>query len=407
MKKLWLFLIMMFACVMVVACGEKEEDGEKTPTPDQPVEPTQGDELTEIKLGSSGPLTGSAALYGIAVKNGIELAIEEINKAGGVTVNGKQVPFKLINFYNDEADGEKAKGFCSQLLDDGVDVIVGAVTTGATEGLVSTATKAGVPVITPSGTGDQLTVGPNGDERPIRTNIFRACFYDSYQGEFMAKYAKEQGMKKPYVLYNSNDAYSIGLKDAFVKTAKELGISAKESGYLATDGNFASAWAAIIDGGYDCVFIPDYYQKVYTILQAGAEAGYQGVCYGGDGWDGVLGEVKEGDNVAFLDKCYYSNHFFAGSENEAVKSFVEAYKAKYNGEEPASFAALAYDAVFMAKQAIEAANSVEYKDVVKALTNGEFSNLVTCNGSFKFKDGNPQKDALVITFKNGVQQEVK
>lgn len=395
MKKLWLFLIMMFACVMVVACGEKEKDR------------VDYENLTEIKIGSSGPLTGEAALYGIAVKNGIELAIEEINDAGGVTIKGKQVPFKLINFFNDETKAEKAKSFCSQLLDADVDVIVGAVTTGATEGLVSTATKAGVPVITPSGTGDQLTVGPKGDERPIRENIFRACFYDSYQGEFMAKYAVEQGMKKPYVLYNSDETYSIGLKDAFVKTAEELGVSVKEGGYLGTDGNFASAWVAIIEGGYDCVFIPDYYQKVYTILQAGAAAGYQGVCYGGDGWDGILGEVKAGDNVAFLDQCYYSNHFFAGSENEAVKNFVEAYKAKYNGEEPASFAALAYDAVFMAKQAIEAADSLEYKDVVKALTDGEFSNLVTCNGSFKFKDGNPQKDALVVTFKNGVQQEVK
>ena len=366
-----------------------------------------GSESETIKLGSSGPLSGSASIYGQAVKKGVELAIEEINAAGGVNVNGTNKKFELVDFVNDEADPTKAGAALTTLMSKKVDVIVGAVTSGATEGLISEAVKYGVPVITPTGTADKLTAGDNGDERETRANIFRACFYDSYQGEFMAKYAAEKGVKKAYVLYNNDEDYSKGLKDAFVRIADEKGFAVDTAAYSKNDKQFDSFWTPILSGGYDCVYVPDYYENVYNILKTGYAAGYKGVAYGGDGWDGVIQQVKAGDDASFLENCFYTNHYFGASEATAVKNFVEKYQNKYDGETPVSFAALGYDAVYIVKQAIEKAGSVDYAKVVEALSTGTFTGLVTSSKAFSFKDGNPEKTATVITFKDGKEVEAK
>ena len=366
-----------------------------------------GGKSNTIKLGSSGPLSGEASIYGQAVKKGLELAVEEINQAGGVNVNGEMMNFEIIDFVNDEADAGKAATALTKLISNKVDVVVGAVTSGATEGLINEAVKYGVPVITPTGTADKLTVGENGDQRDERANVFRACFYDSYQGKFMAKYTKDAGYAKAYVLFNNDDAYSVGLKNAYVEEAAKQGFEVVAVGYPKTTTDFTSYWAPVLAGGYQCVYLPDYYEKVYNILKTGYAAGFTGVCYGGDGWDGVIQQVKEGDDTSFLANCYYTNHYFGGSENETVKKFVEAYKAKYDGEVPVSFAALAYDAVYIAKQAIEQAGTVDYAKVVEALTNGTFTGLVTSSEGFNFLNGNPEKAATVITFKDGKEVEAK
>ena len=385
MKKV-LSVLVMLLCLCLVACG--------------------GGNDSTIKLGSSGPLSGEASIYGTSVKKGLELAIEEINKAGGVNVNGEMKEFELVDFVNDEADADKAGAALATLVSKDVDVVVGAVTSGATEGLISEAIKVGVPVITPTGTADKLTAGEKGDEREERSNIFRACFYDSYQGKFMAQYANEKGLSKAYVLFNNDSDYSVGLKDAFVATGEELGLEVVAAGYSQTDDDFSGLWAPIISGGYECVYVPDYYQKVYNILKTGYGAGYTGVCYGGDGWDGVVKQLAENEDSSYLENCFYTNHYFSGSERAEVKAFTTAFAAKYEGETPDAFAALAYDAVFVVKQAIEAAGSVEYAAVVEALANGNFTGLVTSTAEFKFDaNGNPQKAATVITFKDGKEVE--
>ena len=307
-----------------------------------------------------------------------------------------------------DTNADNAAAALSTLVDQGADVIVGAVTSGATEGLIAEAIKEGIPVITPTGTADKLTVGENGAERAERTNIFRACFYDSYQGTYMADYAAEKGMKTAYVLFNNSEDYSVGLKDAFVETAEAKGLTVTAVGYQKETKDFASLVAPIASGDYDCVYVPDYYENVYNILSTLYGAGYEGVAYGGDGWDGVIQQVKEGVDASFLEKCFYTNHYFGASESEAVKNFVEAYKAKYDGEVPVSFAALGYDAVYIVKQAIEQAQSFEYDAVVKALSEGKFTGLVTSATEFKFDaNGNPEKAATVITFKDGKEVEAK
>ena len=384
MKKVLSVLVMLF-CLCLVACG--------------------GGNDSTIKLGSSGPLSGEASIYGTSVKKGIELAVEEINKAGGVNVNGEMKEFELVDFVNDEADADKAGAALATLVSKDVDVVVGAVTSGATEGLIAEAIKVGVPVITPTGTADKLTAGEKGDEREERANIFRACFYDSYQGKFMAQYANEEGLTKAYVLFNNDSDYSVGLKDAFVATAEELGLEVVAAGYSQTDDDFAGLWAPIISGEYECVYVPDYYQKVYNILKTGYGAGYTGVCYGGDGWDGVVKQLAKDEDASYLENCFYTNHYFSGSQRAEVKAFADAFAAKYEGETPDAFAALAYDAVYIVKQAIESAGTVDYDAVVEALTEGTFTGLVTSTAEFKFEDGNPEKAATVITFKDGKEVE--
>ena len=386
MKKLFSLLVVLLLVCSVAGCKEKEAE--------------------TIKIGSSGPLSGSVSIYGLAVKEGVELAIEEINAAGGVNVNGEMKKLELVDFVNDEADAKKAAAALTSLISKDVDVVVGAVTSGATEGLIAEAVKHGVPVITPTGTADKLTVGDNGDERDVRYNVFRACFFDSYQGTYMGQYAVEKGVKKAYVLYNNDEDYSKGLKDAFVETATAGNVEVNTAAYSKQDKDFNAFWVPILEGGYDCVYVPDYYENVYNILKTGYAKGYTGVCYGGDGWDGVIKQVKEGEDASFLENCFYTNHYFGESENPAVKTFVEKYQAKY-GSIPVSFAALGYDAVYIAKQAIEAAKSVEYDAVVEALTTGTFTGLVTSSEPFSFNNGNPEKAAVVITFKDGKEVEAE
>ena len=391
MRKLLSVLFVLVLVFAVASC-----DGNKASRDDKNV----------VKIGSCGPLSGEVQIYGQAVKEGVELAIEEINAAGGVNVNGTMKQIELVGFINDQADPIQAVSALTSLMDQDVDVVIGAVTSGATEGLIGESVSYGVPVITPTGTADKLTVGDKGDERDVRYNTFRACFYDSYQGKFMAEYAAEKGYKKVYVLYNNDDDYSKGLKKAFVETAEAKGIQVATAGYGSEVSNFNGFWVPILEGGYDCVYIPDYYENVYNILKTGYANGYDGVCYGGDGWDGVIQQVKEGHDASFLENCFYTNHYFGESESEAVQTFVQKYKAKY-GKTPVSFAALGYDAVYIVKQAIEAAKSCEYDKVIEALTNGTFSGLVTSSEPFSFNNGNPEKAATVITFKDGKEVEAE
>ena len=224
----------------------------------------------------------------------------------------------------------------------------------------------------------------------------------------MARRAKEQGYEKVYILYNNDDSYSVNLKDAFVETAISLGIQTKVESYTAATYDFTTQWEKIKAEGYTCVYVPDYYETVYTVLKAGAACGYEGVVYGCDGWDGVTSQLNpyDGFDTTFLEQSYYTSHFFAGSSYYRVQEFVEAYSNKY-GETPWAFAALGYDAVYMAKQAIEKCGSVDYEDIIDALSYMQFSGLVTSSKSFEMQDGNPQKECFVISFLYGKEVEIR
>ena len=345
-----------------------------------------------IVLRSSGPLTGDYLVYGIAANKGMELAVKEINEKGGVTVNGVQ--YKLdYKMYDDQGDGTLSK---TSFLQDAkkVDVWVGSVTSGAADSVATEAAKNNVPMITPSGTADNLTVGAN-NNRADRPNVFRACYNDSLQGIVMANFAKDIEAQKVALLINTTSTYSTGLRDSFVQKATELNAYDFSTiiAYTEDTTDFASVVSQTLAANADCVFIPDYYSKASAIVKQLRDAGYTGKFLGVDGWDGILDVI--GEDLAKLENCYFCNHYSADSESQKVQDFIKSFKEEYN-EVPNAFATLGYDTIQIAVQAIQQANSLDSAKVIAALVAGTFD-CVT--GNIKFdENGNPQKDVVILTF---------
>lgn len=370
MKKSFFVMLLLFVAMCFTACSKEDV----------------------IVFRSAGPLTGDYSVYGIATDKGIQLAVKEINDKGGVTVGGKQ--YKLdYKMYDDTGDGTKSK---TSFLQDAknIDVWVGSVTSGAADSVATEAAKNNVPMITPSGTADNLTVGAN-NNRADRPNVFRACYNDSLQGIVMANFAKELGVQKVVVLVNTTSTYSTGLRDSFLQKATALAAYDYSTviDYTEDTTEFASIVSQVIEAGADCVFIPDYYSKASTIVKQLRAAGYAGKFMGVDGWDGILDVI--GEDLADLTNCYFCNHYSADSESQKVQDFIAAYKKEYN-EVPNAFATLGYDAVQIAVQAIQKADSLESADIIAAL-NTETFDCVT--GNIKFDaNGNPQKEVVILTF---------
>ena len=380
MKKFLSMLLVFVLAFVLVGCGEEEKD-------------------ETIRIASVGPTSGEVAVYGNTTKQGIELAIKEINAAGGIKVGDKQMEIEWLGMIDDSALADKAATAFNTQYAKGIDLMLGAVTSGATEGLIGQAMGKEVIVLTPTGTADTLTVGANGDERELRTNVFRACFNDSYQGEIAAKFlANNLNKKKVAILVNQTEPYSVGLTSAFKATAATVGIEvAFEGTYQATDSDFNALWNNVKSSGAEAVFVPDYYEKVVAVVTQGRTAGYEGPIVGADGWDGILG--VDGVDTSVFNNTYFTNHFAADSTESTVKNFVDKFKAEYD-EAPSSFATLGYDAVYLYKAAIEKANSKAYADVLAVLNSADFQ-VSAVTGNIKFNNGNAVKAAVVMEVKDG------
>lgn len=342
-----------------------------------------------IKLGSIGPLSGGVAVYGTEARNAIELAVEEINAAGGV--NGQN--FELIS-EDDEGNPEKSVSAYKKLVTkDGVKLIVGSLTSGCTLAITPLAQAQKVVLVAPAATNPAITDA--GDY------IFRACYTDPFQGTVGAKFAAENlGTKRAAILYDVGNDYSVGLTDNFVKKFTEEGgeIVAKES-YTTGDKDFNAQLTKIKNANPDVVYLPDYYGTVALISKQLRAQGITTPTVGPDGWDGLA----EGAGDELLNG-FYSNHYASDSSDEKVQKFAAAYKAKF-GTAPTSFAALAYDSVYMIKDAVAAAGSAEPDKVRDALekTNGDY---VTGHMTFD-EHHNPVKTAVILEFKKGDDGTIK
>ena len=380
MKKFLSMLLVFVLAFVLVGCNETGKED-------------------KIRIASVGPTSGEVAVYGNTTKQGIELAIKEINAAGGIKVGDKQMEIEWLGMIDDSALADKAATAFNTQYAKGIDLMLGAVTSGATEGLIGQAMGKEVIVLTPTGTADTLTVGANGDERELRTNVFRACFNDSYQGEIAAKFlANNLNKKKVAILVNQTEPYSVGLTSAFKATAATVGIQVVFEGtYQATDSDFNALWNNVKSSGAEAVFVPDYYEKVVAVVTQGRTAGYEGPMVGADGWDGILG--VDGVDTSVFNNTYFTNHFAADSTESTVKNFVDKFKAEYD-EAPSSFATLGYDAVYLYKAAIEKANSKAYADVLAVLNSADFQ-VSAVTGNIKFNNGNAVKAAVVMEVKDG------
>lgn len=359
MKKIVGALSLAMAGLLVLGCSGKSED--------------------VIKVGSIGPLSGPVAVYGVECKNGIELAVEEINAAGGV--NGKML--KIVA-EDDEGNPEKSVSAYKKLTTkDGIKLVIGSLTSGCTQAITQLAQAQKVLQIAPAATAPAITDAGN--------FIFRTCFIDPFQGTVGGKFSYDTlGSRKAAVLYDIGNDYSVGLTDNFVATFEALGgkIVAKES-YATGDKDFNAQLTKIKNANPDVVYLPDYYGTVALIAKQLRAQGINTPIVGADGWDGMNND-NAGDEVL---NGFYSNHYATDSTEGAVQKFVEAFQAKYN-KVPNAFAALGYDSVYMLKDAIAAAGSADSEAVRDALekTDGDY-----VTGHLTFDDKrNPIKSAVML-----------
>lgn len=333
-----------------------------------------------IKIGFIGPLSGDAAIYGTSASEGAQLAVNEINEAGGI--DGKTI--ELIA-YDSKADQTEAINAYNRLRDqDEVVAVIGGTLSGETLAMKDLMVADNMPVLSPTATAVDVTV-----DAP---NIFRACFLDDYQGKAAANFAtNDLGAKTAALLVGTGNPYSEGVSAAFeeVFTANGGTIVGSES-YGTTDKDFSAQLTKIKELNPEIVFVPDYVQTVGPILQKAAEMGITATFMGADGWDGIQEEYAD----AAQDN-YFTNHYAADSPSELVQSFITAYQDEYTTV-PNSFAALGYDAVYVMTQAITAAGSTEADAIITALTETENEGVT---GTLKFDENGDPKDKEVTIIK--------
>ena len=331
-----------------------------------------------IKIGGVAPLSGGVAVYGVECKNGIDLAIEEINAAGGI--NGKKV---VLISEDDEGNPDKTVNAYQKLTSkDKVKLIIGSLTSGCTQAITNRAQAQKVVQIAPAATAPAITDA--GDY------IFRACYTDPFQGKVGGKFAIETlNAKNAAILYDAGNDYSVGLTENFESAFTAAGgtIVAKEA-YTTDDKDFNAQLTKIKSASPDVVYLPDYYNVVALIAKQLRVQGIDTPIVGADGWDGILGNA--GDEVL---NGFYSNHYAVDSTSPAVQNFVQAFNKKYQ-KNPNSFAALGYDCVYLLKDAIVKAGSAEAAAVKVALeaTNGDY---VTGHLTFD-ANHNPVKSAVML-----------
>ena len=295
-----------------------------------------------FKIGGIGPVTGAAAVYGLAVKNGAQIAVDEINADGGI--NGYQIEFK---FQDDEHDAEKSVNAYNTLKDWGMQVLMGTVTSAPCVAVADKTNADNMFQITPSGSSVECAQNPN---------VFRVCFSDPDQGAASATYIAENKLvEKIAVIYDSSDVYSSGIYEKFAAEAANQGLEIVDAEAFTADSNkdFSTQLQKAKDAGADLVFLPIYYTEASLILKQADTMGYAPKFFGCDGMDGIL-QVENFD-TKLAEGLMLLTPFAADAQDELTQKFVTSYKENY-GETPIQFAADAYDAIYAIKAAMEEAD---------------------------------------------------
>ena len=338
MKKRMLSLALCGAMVatMFAGCGDNSASTGSSENVD-----TSG-ELT-WKIGGIGPTTGGAAQYGQGVMNAIQIAVDEVNAAGGI--NGYQVAF---NFQDDEADPQKAVNAYNTLKDWGMQILEGTVTSGACAAVSAETYNDRIFQLTPSASSTSVTEGHD--------NTFQICFSDPNQGTVSADYIAENGLgNKIGIIYDSSDPYSTGVYQNFATEAANVGLEIVATEAFTSDSktDFTTQLQKCKDAEADLLFLPFYYTEGSIVLTQANKMGYEPTMFGVDGFDGLLG--VENFDVSLAEGVYLLTPFAADAEDEATQSFVSKYEEQYGGT-PNQFAADAYDGIYILKEALESAN---------------------------------------------------
>ena len=325
-KILSLALVAVMSVATLVGCGDNGTS-------------TGGD---VFKIGGIGPTTGDAATYGEAVKNGIQIAVDEINEAGGI--NGYQIEYK---FEDDENDPEKSVNAYNVLKDWGMQMLVGSTTSGCSVAVSAETANDNMFQLTPSGSSTDCT---------INDNVFRVCFSDPDQGKASANYIANNNLAtKIAVIYDSSSVYSSGIYASFAQQAAENDLEVTASAFTSDNKtDFSVQLQSAKENGAELVFLPIYYQEASAILSQADTMGYDPLWFGCDGLDGILTGVENWD-TELAEGVMLLTPFAADATDDLTKNFVKKYEEAY-GVTPNQFAADAYDAVYAIKAAAEAGN---------------------------------------------------
>jgi branched-chain amino acid transport system substrate-binding protein len=357
------------------------------PSSGTPQKPGQTATATDgILIGHYASMTGSEATFGVSTDNGIKLAVEERNAAGGI--NGKQI--RLIT-YDDQGKQQEASVAVTRLIQqDKVHAVIGEVASSRSLAGGPVCQRLGVPMISPSSTNPDVTA--------IGNMISRVCFIDPFQGYVGAKFARENlKLEKAAVLFNRAQAYSSGLSNNFKESFQQLGGTiASEQAYGDGDNDFSAQLTAIREAKPDFIYVPGYYTEVVNIARQARQLGVDVPLIGGDGWDSA--ELKNAGDA--LNGCYFSNHYSQEDTRPEVQEFVKKYEAEY-GAKPDGLAALGYDAARLLFDAVERAPSTGGKDIAAAIA--ATTDFPGVTGTITIDSNrNAKKDAVVLEVVDGV-----
>ena len=386
MKKKLLSLVMAAAMVLgLAACGSSADTAD-----------TGSDNSasgTTFKLGTIGPLTGDAAIYGQAVANGAKIAVDEINASDSA------IKFELQS-QDDVADGETSVNAYNKLMDWGMQLLAGPTTTGAAQAVSAVANTDRTFMLTPSASSTDVIDG--------KDNVFQVCFTDPNQGTGSADYIAEHfAGENVAVIYQNDNPYSQGIRDTFVAEASAQGVNVVSETTFTTDtaSDFSVQINAAKSAGATVMFLPIYYQEASIILKQSQAAGYEPTFFGVDGMDGIL--TMEGFDPSLAEGVMLLTPFSADAADERTQTFVSAYQAKY-GETPNQFAADAYDGVYIVYEALKSAGctaDMSPSEICEALV-GVMTTLsvdgLTGQGMTWSANGEVAKAPMAVVIKDGV-----
>ena len=385
MKK---FFVAVLALMLLVGCSGNNSNGGNQGGND--------DGQATYKIGLHYELTGAVADYGFAECKGSKLAIKQANEAAGYE------KYTYVE-YDNKSDAGEAVSLATKLVQDGVVGVVGPATSGASAASYQILNDAKILVVSPSATANNQTLtNPDDPTSAVYDYVFRVCFEDSYQGAAMAQYAFDTLGKTKAVIYgDSSSDYAKGLKEAFETQFTKIGgtVVATEN-FVSGDTDFKAVLTKVKDMDFDVIYVPGYYNEAGLIIKQARDMGIDCEILGPDGFDSVtLVDLAGNTN---LNKVYFTTAFTTVGASDTLNAFMEAYKAEYN-EEPAMFAALAFDATNALIQAVEAAGSNDPEAIQKAMAAMNFSGVT---GDFTYDATHtPVKSVLVVELVDGVQAD--
>lgn len=376
-KKIKFMIVGVIMSLFIIAgCGNDNIGGDATVDEDV------------VHIGSMFELTGSAAEYGISMNDAVKMAVAEINDAGGI--DGKEVVIVERDIASDES--QAASGAMSLATDENVSVIIGPALTGTLQAAIPSSNQYQVPIISPSATDDGVLQDNDGNVHPY---AYRTSFTNSFQGGALAQFANESLDATKAVIFGDNSSdYAQGLTETF-QNAFDGEIVSIEN-FTADQTDFSATLTNIKDMDFDVLYVPGYYEQAGPIIKQAREMGITQPILGPDGFGNTkVIELAGHDN---MNDIYYTSHFVVESDNPEIQEFVTNYK-EFTGNDPDMFTGLAYDAVMIAKAAIERAGSTDSEQVNAELEKTE--NFEGITGTFSFDEKHdPVKTVNIIEIQN-------